>query len=132
MELLLGAGAFFGSVQRAEDLVHPEALALLGDVIGWNAHVESEVDGGGDLGTGFLAAQLLHGALEHLAVELEADRIDVTVLFPSQKIAGPAQLHVEGGNAEPGPELAEFLERAQTVTRFPPKSPRRPARSKYA
>ncbi len=53
--------------------------------------------------------ELGDGALEHLAVEVEADGFDVAVLLAAEHVAGAAKFKVEGGDAEAGAKFAEFF-----------------------
>ena len=53
--------------------------------------------------------QLGDGAFQHLAVQVEADGLDVAVLLAAEHVAGAAEFEVERGDAEARAEFAEFL-----------------------
>ena len=61
------------------------------------------------------AALFVHGFLEELRVELEADRGDVAVLFGAENVPGPADLEVLHRDLESRPELARLEHRLQAL-----------------
>ncbi len=52
-----------------------------------------------------------------LAVQVESESRDVAVLARAEQLARAADLQVRGGEAEPGAEVAELLERPQALAR---------------
>ncbi len=83
-------------------LVRSQAQVLAGDVYRWDAQINAKVDRGAQFGGRGLALDLGNRVLEHLRIEVKANRVDVSMLLASQQIARAAQLEIEGGNAEPG------------------------------
>ena len=90
-------------------LVGAEAQIFAGNVVFGDANVEAEAEGGAEFGGGLFALEFGDGALEHLAVEVEADGFDVAVLLAAEHVAGAAEFEVESGDAEAGAEFAEFF-----------------------
>ena len=62
-----------------------------------------------------LALQLPHRLLDHLHVEIEADRDDEAVLLAAQQVSGAADLHVAHGDAEAGAQLGELADGLQPL-----------------
>ena len=98
----------FGGDGR-DALVGAQAQIFAGDVVLGDADVEAEIEGGAQLGGDVFAFELGDGALQHLAVEIEADGFDVAVLLAAEHVAGAAKFEVESGDAESGAEFAEFF-----------------------
>ena len=78
-----------------------------------------KIESGAAFALHHFAFALGDGALEHLAIQIEADRFDVPMLLASQDISGAAQFEIQRGNAETGAQIAEFLERGKPLTREP-------------
>ena len=94
---------------RGDALVGAQAKIFAGDVIFGDAHVDAEAERGAQFGRGFFAFEFGDGALEHLAVQVEADGFDVAVLLAAEHVARAAKFEVESGDAEAGAEFAEFF-----------------------
>src|SRR5713226_1963375 len=112
-ELLANVELFLVGGDGGNAFVGAQAEVLAGDVVVGDAHIEAEAEGGAQLGGGFLALELGDGALEHLAVEVEADGFDVAVLLAAEHVAGAAKFEVEGGDAEACAEFAELFHGGQ-------------------
>ena len=65
-----------------------------------------------------LAGELGHGLVEHLDVELEAERRDVAGLLGAEQVAGAADLEVAHRDLEAGAELRVVGERRQPRARL--------------
>src|SRR3989304_2925663 len=90
-----------GSGTSAANLfVHAQALVLFRDIGRRDTDVEAQIDCRGELRPGGLAAQLTHGAFEHLAIKFQPNGIHMAVLLPAEQVPGAAQLHVEGRHAK--------------------------------
>ena len=63
------------------------------------------------------ALALGDGAFHHLAVHIEADRFDMSVLLASQQVSGAAQLQIESCNPKPRAQIAELLQCCQPLAR---------------
>ncbi len=98
-------------------LVDAQAQILALDVLRWDADFLSEVECSAAFGSDGFAFSFGDGAFQHLAIHIEADRFDVAVLFAPEKIAGAAQFQIERGDAEAGAEIAEFLQRGESLAR---------------
>ncbi len=92
-----------------DPLVNPQPQVLAINVLRWDADFLSQVECRPPFRRQRLALALGHGALHHLAIHVEADRLDVAVLLAPQQIPRPAQLQVERRDAEPRAQIAEFL-----------------------
>ena len=66
---------------------------------------------------GGLTLHLADGAVEHLGVELEANRLDVSALLATQEITRTAQFQIEGRNLEAGPQVGKFFQCGQAPAR---------------
>ena len=66
-------------------------------------------------GSALLAAQLAHGLLEHLRVELEPDGRDVPRLLLAEQVAGAADLEVVRREAEAAAQVVELLQHAEPL-----------------
>src|SRR5437762_2739694 len=99
---------FFGS-DRGDAFVGAQAKIFARDVVLRDAHVKAQAERGAQVRGDFFALQLGNGALQHLAIHIEADRFDVAVLLAAEHVAGAAKLEIECGNAESGTQFAEFL-----------------------
>src|SRR5439155_16108128 len=86
-----------------------EAEVFAGDVVLRDADVKAQAERGAQVRGYFFALELRDGALQHLAIHIEADGLDVTVLLAAEHIARPAKLEVERGDPESGAQLAEFF-----------------------
>ena len=60
-------------------------------------------------------AQFLHCAFEHLAIQIESNRFDVTVLLAAKQVSRSAKLQVQGGDPEASAQLAEFPDGGQAL-----------------
>ena len=67
----------------------PQVFAI--NILRWDADFLSQVECGAAFRGECFALTLGHGAFHHLAVHVETDRFDVTVLFAPQQIPGAAQ-----------------------------------------
>src|SRR5439155_23554160 len=63
----------------------------------------------------FTRSQFFDGPLEQLAIEIESNRFDVSVLLAAEEIAGTAELEVESGYPETRTQLAEFANRCKAA-----------------
>ena len=52
-----------------------------------------------------------------LAIQIEANRADLAVLFAAQQISGAAQFQIERGNAEARAQIAEFFQSREAMPR---------------
>ncbi len=59
------------------------------------------------------ALERIYGAIEHLAIEIEADFLNLAGLAFAEQLARAANLQVVGGERETGAEIAERRERVQ-------------------
>ena len=75
-----------------------------------NTDIEAEIERGAQFRCWGFAFFVRHCALEHLAIEIEADGGDVSMLFAAQEIARTTQLEVERRDAE---TCAQFTKLAQ-------------------
>ena len=66
-----------------------------------------------------LATHFGDGSFQHLAIEIKPNGINMPMLFPAQEIACAAQLQIQSRNLEARTEIAEFLQRRQTLTGNP-------------
>src|SRR5260370_1768155 len=98
----------FGS-DRGDAFVGAQAKIFAGNVVLRDAHVKTQAEGGAEIGGDFLALQFGDGALQHLAIHVEADRFDVAVLLAAEHVAGAAKFEVERRDAESCAQFAEFL-----------------------
>src|SRR2546429_1795599 len=108
---------FFGS-DRGDAFVGAQAKIFARDVVLRDAHVKAQAERGAQVRGDFFALQLGNGALQHLAIHIEADRFDVAVLLAAEHVAGAAKLEIECGNAESGTQFAEFLHGDRKSTRL--------------
>ena len=66
---------------------------------------------------GCLALHLADGAIEHLGVELEADRFDVSALLAAQQVAGAPQFEIKSRDLEARAQVGKFFQRGQATAR---------------
>ena len=66
---------------------------------------------------GLLRAQLGHGLLEHVVVELEADLADLPGLLVAEEVAGTADVEVVAGQLEAGAQPFQRLDHAAAGAR---------------
>ncbi len=96
--------------------VGAELFVGVGDVVGGDEGGEVEVDLGvvylGDL----LSANLLQRFLQHLHVQIKADRVHLSRLLCPQQVAHTANLHIPHGKLEARPQLGKFLDGTQALT----------------
>ena len=64
-----------------------------------------------------LAFPLGHRPFHHLAVHVEAHRLDMAVLLAAQQIPRPAEFQVQRRNAKSRAQIAEFLQRREPLPR---------------
>ena len=88
-----------------------EGLGL--DVGGRDVRVDARIHPHGADGDACLPGELRDGLVQHLDVELEAERGDVPRLLGAEQIARTADLQVAHGDLEPGPELRVVGERRE-------------------
>ncbi len=118
---LLAQLLHFGHLQSAGDAAVDLDLGLLvGDVVGRDVGVDVDVQAHrlGQLLLPHLAVGgpgLAHGFVEHLHVQLEAERGDVPGLLVPEQVAGAAQLQVAHRHAESGAELGVVRQRRQPL-----------------
>ncbi len=105
-------------VTAGEPPVRLEPQLLLGDVVGREEgvgrHVELDLRRLGDR----LALHLGDRLGDHLAVQVVADRRDVTRLRLAEQVAGTADLEVAHRDPEAGTELGRLADRAQPFVRL--------------
>src|SRR5258708_29639815 len=99
---------FFGG-DRGDAFVGAQAEVFAGDVVLRDTHVKAEAERGAQVRGDFFALQFGDGALQHLAIHIEADGLYVPVLLTAEHVAVAAQLEVQSGDAEPGAQFAELL-----------------------
>ena len=63
------------------------------------------------------AAQLGHGLLHHLGVEIDAHGRDLSRLLLAQQVPGAPQLQIQRRNLEPRAEIGKFLQGRETASR---------------
>src|SRR5262249_15225478 len=54
---------------------------------------------------------------QHLTVQVEAERFDVTMLLSAQQVPGAAQLQVESGDSEACAQFTEFVDSSKPPAR---------------
>ena len=105
-------------LDEREPAVQVDLERLGRDVRGGDERVDARVDPDRpDRGAG-LPGELGHGLVEHLDVELEAERRDVTRLLGAEQVAGAADLEVAHRDLEAGAELGVVGERRQARARL--------------
>src|SRR5580698_6383604 len=98
-------------------LVGAQALRLIGDVARGNPNLQTKIEHGVDLGRNLFSLELLHSLLEQANIRVVAYGFDVAVLFTAEQVPRAAQLQIERRDFEPGAQVAEFLQRRQTLAR---------------
>ena len=124
---LLQLGDLAGGGDPAVDV---DLGLLVGDVVGRHVGVDVDVEAHGlrassGSSPSSSAAIACDGLVEHLHVELEAERGDVAGLLVAEQVAGAAQLEVAHGDLEAGAELGVVRQRRQAVAPPPPSGPPR-------
>ena len=107
-----------GVLARARDpAVHVDLRLLVRDVVRGHVRVDVDVQAHrlGRFRTVLLRIHLAHGLVEHLHVELEAERRDVAGLLVAEQVAGAAQLEVAHRDLEARAQLRVVAQRAQPV-----------------
>ena len=110
-----------GDLARAGDAaVHVDLRLLVGDVVGRDVGVDVDVEAHrlGARRRRRRPPAACDGLVEHLHVELEAERRDVAGLLVAEQVAGAADLEVAHGDLEAGAELGVVAERAQALRRL--------------
>ena len=92
-----------------------QALHLLLNEISRDFEINLKIDCRLDLGLGLTGPQLLNRSFKQLTVQIESNRFDVTVLLPSEQVAGTAQLEIECRDSEACSQLAELADGRQTA-----------------
>ena len=104
----------FRLVARGRNLlVDPQPRQFLIDEVRRDFQIDFQIDGGFDLRQHFTGPQLFDRPFEQLAIQIEADRLDVSMLLAAQQVARAAQLQIERRDPEPGAQFAEFAYRGQ-------------------
>ena len=85
---------------------------------GRDERVDAGVDAHRPDGGARLAGELGHGLVQHLDVELEAERGDVARLLGAEQVAGAADLEVAHRDLEAGAELGVVGERREPRARL--------------
>ena len=99
-----------GLRRNARDaLVNPQPEVFALDIFRRNANLLPQVQRGPTLWRDRFAFPLGHGALHHLAVHVESDRLDVAVLLAAKQVPRAAQFEIERGDAKSRAQIAEFL-----------------------
>ena len=70
-----------------------------------------------DIALRSVAAQLAHGFLDHLHIQIVADGGHVSALLRAQQVAHAANLQIAHGYAEAGAKFRKFANRAQALIR---------------
>ena len=117
MQLLANVVLFLLGADGRDALVGSQAKVFARDVFLRNAHIQAQAQRRPQVRGGFLAFQFGHRALQHLAIHVEPDGLDVAMLLAAKHVACAAQLQVEGGDAEARAQFAEFLHRCEAFTR---------------
>src|SRR5882724_5837639 len=90
-------------------LVHAEALIFFGNVVVGYTDVEREVELDFRFFGSRFAAQLADGALEHRSVKLEANRLNLSTLFPAQKVPRATKFQIQRSELEARTQVGELL-----------------------
>src|SRR5262245_27737354 len=105
-------------LDEREPAVEVDLERLRGDVGGGHVGVDARVHPHGPRGESSLARELRDDLVEHLDVELEAERRDVSGLLRAEQVAGAADLQVAHRDREARAELGVVCERREPRSRF--------------
>ncbi len=73
-------------------LVRPQAQVFAGDVVLRDADIQPQIERGAQVGCSFFAFEFGHGPLQHLAIHVKANGLDMPVLLAAKHVPRPAQL----------------------------------------
>ena len=105
LRLIANTGERFLIARGRHALVSSQALAHVVNVLVRNGHIDAEVDRYARFIFHRFPAQLRNGALEHLRVKIEAQRVHVARLLAAEQIAGAAQFEIQRSNAKAGAQV---------------------------
>src|SRR5688572_8792354 len=117
-DLLLEAIEFLNICGRGNPLIHPETLAGVSDISLRNADVQIQIDARRDLFFRSRSPQLSDRLFQQPAVEVKTHGIYVSMLFPAKQTPSTANLEIERGNPESGPQLTKLTDRSQAFAGY--------------
>ena len=97
--------------------VHFHAQQLVGNVFMRHISVHADFHARFDIALRSVAAQLAHGFLDHLHIQIVADGGHVSALLRAQQVAHATNLQIAHGYAEAGAKFRKFTNRAQALIR---------------
>src|SRR5690606_21998483 len=115
LQLLLQVGHVLRPADADHFLVNLDLALRVRHVIVGDVRVHVQVDDGIRRLLDHLPLDLAHGLLQELAVQLEPDRGNVTVLLRPQQVARSPDLQVPEGDLEARPELGELPDGLQAL-----------------
>src|SRR5690606_37206184 len=94
-------------------VVRPQPLAGVRYVILRDRYIDTEIDRHIRLVRDLFAAKFGDRAVEHLCVQDEPERVQMSELLAAENVSRASKLHIVRGNAKPGAEIGKFADRAQ-------------------